>query len=72
MEGISGRRGRGDAQGKLMKPCIGCDETGEPEPGYSFYLCGVCCDRLADGFDKNCSSILKALDASRAGECFSE
>jgi hypothetical protein len=25
-----------------------CEEWGEPEPGFKFYLCPACCDHLQD------------------------
>lgn len=48
---------RARAKGKLMdgvaldpriKQCIGCAAVGLPEPGYSFFACGACLDRLGD------------------------
>lgn len=32
----------------LVKKCLGCDAVGLPEPGYSFFVCCPCLDRLAD------------------------
>lgn len=31
-----------------LKDCIGCQAAGLPEPGYSFYCCDKCLDKLAN------------------------
>lgn len=49
------------------KPCILCDAPGVPEPGFNFYACDACCDKLADRFEARCDAVLKALDEPRAG-----
>jgi len=47
--------------------CIfkGCEHVGDPEPGFSFYACPDCLDRLAEEIDNAWNDHQTTLEAQK-------